>query len=208
MRVGLAGGTFDPIHLGHLIIAEEARVRLGLDEVVFIPAGQPWMKADRSLTPPRHRLNMVRLATASNPFFCVSSIEIDRSGPTYTVDTIRELGRESVGGHDLYFILGIDSLRGFHRWKEPEAILELCTLVTAPRPGYQDNDFAPPVNIPPEKLVSLEGPGVEISSTEIRWRVALGLSVRYWVPEEVERYIHQYSLYRDRGSVDKPVQTR
>ena len=199
MRVGIAGGTFDPIHLGHLIIAEEARVSLGLDEVVFIPAGQPWMKAGRSLTPPRHRLNMVRLATASNPFFRVSSIEIDRSGPTYTVDTIRELGRESVGGHDLYFILGIDSLRGFHRWKEPEAILELCTLVTAPRPGYQDNDFAPPVNIPPEKLVSLEGPGVEISSTEIRRRVALGLSVRYWVPEEVERYIHQHGLYTDLG---------
>ena len=201
MRVGIAGGTFDPIHLGHLIIAEEARVSLGLDEVVFIPAGQPWMKAGRSLTTPHHRLNMVRLATASNPFFRVSSIEVDRSGPTYTVDTIRELGRELVGGHDLYFILGIDSLRGFHRWKEPEAILELCTLVTAPRSGYQDvdRDQASQVSIPPEKLIALECPGVDISSTEIRRRVALGLSVRYWVPEEVQPYIHQNGLYTDRG---------
>jgi nicotinate-nucleotide adenylyltransferase len=198
MRVGIAGGTFDPIHLGHLIIAEEARVRLGLDQVVFIPAGQPWMKADRSLTPPHHRLNMVLLATASNPFFRVSSIEIDRSGPTYTVDTVRELARESGEGHDFYFILGADSLKGFHRWKEPEAVLELCTLVTVPRPGYRDADRDPasPVNIPPERLIALECPGVDISSTEIRRRVALGLSVRYWVPEEVERYIHQYSLYR------------
>ena len=200
MRVGIIGGTFDPIHTGHLLIAEEARVSLGLEEVVFIPTGQPWMKSDMRLSPPQHRLSMVRLAIASNPFFRASTVEIDRPGPTYTLDTLEEMHREAGGKIDFYFILGMDSLVEFHRWKEPAEILELCTLVTALRPGSRDHDLGFLDVIRPaasEKVVLLEGPAVDITGTEIRRRVAQGLPVRYQVPEEVERSIHRYGLYRD-----------
>ncbi len=200
-RIGIVGGTFDPIHLGHLLVAEEARLRLALEEVIFIPTGHPWMKAGQSLSPPHHRLNMVRLAIASNPFFRASSMEIDRQGPTYTVDTLEELRQEASGDADLYFILGIDSLKDFHRWKEPGKILEHCTLVAAPRPGCQGIDLTFLDHILPsssrEAVVVLEGPMVDISGTEIRRRVARGMSVRYQVPEEVVRYIYRYGLYRD-----------
>ena len=200
MRVGLVGGTFDPIHLGHLLIAEEARVRVGLEEVVFLPAGHPWMKADRPLSAIHHRMNMVRLAIASNPFFRASSLEIDRPGPSYTRDTLEELHQQSAGKDDLYFILGIDALREFHRWKEPGKIMGLCSLVVSPRPGYQDQDLGFLDSIQPgasEKVVVLQGPSLDISGMEIRRRVAQGLSVRYQVPQEVERYLHRYGLYRD-----------
>ena len=200
MRVGIVGGTFDPIHLGHLIIAEEVRERLGLEEVLFIPTGQPWMKAGKPLSPPHHRFNMVRLAIASNPFFRASSLEIDRPGHTYTVDTLEELHRQACGKDDFYFILGIDSLREFHSWKEPAKILELCTLVAAPRPDYQDRDLSFLNAIHPsasQKAMLLEGPMVDISGTEIRRRAALGLSVCYQMPEEVERYMYRYRLYQD-----------
>ena len=207
MRVGLVGGTFDPIHVGHLLIAEAARERLDLGEMLFIPTGQPWMKQGRPLSAPEHRLNMVRLAIQSNPFFRASSMEIQRPGPTYTVDTLRELHQKS-GGIDFYYlVLGVDSVRDFHLWKQPEEILKLCSLVAAPRPGCPDMD--PPLldSIRLEgqpggdgvdgRIVVLDGPMVEISGTEIRRRVARGLSVRYQVSEEVERYIHRYGLYRD-----------
>ena len=200
MRVGIVGGTFDPIHLGHLLIAEEARVRLNLDEVVFIPAGQPWMKSDRALSPPHHRFNMARLAVEPNPFFRASSMEIDRPGPTYTVETLAKLHREAGGEDEYYFVLGIDSLAHFHSWKEPGRIMELCTLVAAPRPGRQDPDLGTLNAIRPEaseRVVVLAGSAVDISATGIRHRASLGLSVRYQVPEQVERYMHRYGLYRD-----------
>ena len=120
MRIGVLGGTFDPIHLAHLIIAEEARVSLQLEEVVFVPAGEPWMKAGQPLSPAHHRFNMVRLAVSSNPFFRVSPIEIDRPGPTYTVDTLRSLVDEYEPGVELFFILGADAFSGFRRWKDPQ----------------------------------------------------------------------------------------
>ena len=200
MRTGILGGTFDPIHIGHLLIGEEARVHLDLDEVVFIPTGLPWMKEGNLLSPSHHRLNMVRLAIESNPFFRASSLEIDRPGPTYTLDTIQELQRDVPDANDWYFILGIDSLKEFHRWKEPARILELCTLVAVPRPGSHDMDLGSLSAIHPsasQKVVVLEGPSVEISGAEIRRRVASGLSVRYQVREEVERYVYRYRLYRD-----------
>ena len=200
MRAGILGGTFDPIHLGHLIIAEEARVALGLEEVVFMPTGQPWMKAGTPLSPPHHRMNMVRLAIESNPFFRASSLEIDRLQTTYTVDTLDELHHEIGGTADLYFILGLDSVKQFHRWKEPERILELCTLAAAPRPGCPDLDLSFLNDIYPaasEKIVLVDGPVLGISGTELRRRVAKGLSVRHQVPEAVERYIQRCGLYRD-----------
>ena len=225
MRVGLVGGTFDPIHLGHMLIAEEACARLALDEMVFIPTGQPWMKADTSLSAPHHRLNMIRLAILNNPFFRASSMEIDRPGPTYTVDTLSELHNQAGGSDDLYFVLGVDSLREFPRWKQPEKILELCSLIATPRPGYKKVDHGflrgidpststfcaalpsksandpirsePGLETSDHRVVFLEGPMVDISGTEIRRRVAKGLSVRYQVPDEVERYIYRYGLYRD-----------
>jgi len=199
MRVGILGGTFDPIHLGHLIIAENARTSLDLEEVVFIPTGQPWMRPDAPLSPSHHRLNMVRIAVASNPFFRASSIETDRPGPTYTVDTLEELLREGGEGDSFFFILGADALDEFPQWKEPGRVLKLCTLVPAKRQGWGD------LNMPPlsfvdlsaaQKVVMLETPTIDISGTEIRHRVVRGLSVRYQVPDEVERYMQHYGLYR------------
>ena len=198
MRAGIVGGTLDPVHMGHLLLAEESRVRLDLEEVVFIPTGSPWMKSERAISPAHHRLNMARLATRTNPFFRVSSMEIDRPGATYTVDTLEQVHRE--GDDDLYFILGVDSLQDFEQWKEPAKVLSLCTVVAGPRPGYTPPDIGSIAAIHPsgrDEVVFLDGPLVDISGTEIRGRVAKGMSVRYLVPEEVERYICRYGLYRD-----------
>jgi nicotinate-nucleotide adenylyltransferase len=199
MRMGVLGGTFDPIHLGHLIIAEEARVRLRLDRIVFIPAGQPWLKTGQSVSPARHRLRMAELAVASNPFFQVSSSEMARSGPTYTVDTLKEMERSLGSDVRLYFIVGMDALEQFHRWKEPEKLLELCNLVVASRPGYQSVDINSLVGQYPhggESLILLTVPRIEISSTEIRRRVGEDISIRYLVPEAVEEYILKQRLYQ------------
>ena len=202
MRLGIVGGTFDPIHVGHLVIAEEARIKLSLEEVVFIPTGRPWMKQGRVLSEAHHRLSIVRLAVASNPFFRCSSAEVDRPGATYTVDTLEELHRESIGEDEIYFVLGADSAAQFHRWKNPGRILELCTLVVAPRPGFSAPDLGFLEEITPgasRHAILLEGPSLDISGTGIRRRISEGLAVRYQVPEGVERYLHSHGLYRDGG---------
>ena len=203
MRIGILGGTFDPIHVGHLLMAEEARAQLDLEEVVFIPTGQPWMKEGEPISPSHHRLSMVRLGIASNPFFRYSSLEIDRPGYTYTVHTLEEMHRQSPDDDSFYFILGVDSLKEIHRWKEPQKLFELCTLAAASRTGQAAFDLSCLDSVcasASEKVVLLDGPMVDISGTEIRRREALGLSIRYQVPEEVECYIHRYGLYRDRES--------
>ena len=137
MRIGVLGGTFDPVHLGHLSMAEEARIQLGLERVLFLPAGRPWLKEEQPLTAVQHRVNMVRLAVDNNPHFEVCLEEIDRPGPTYTVDTLEQLtkGLDSTGS--LYFILGLDAMEQFHRWKEPGRVVELCHLVVVARPLHQ-----------------------------------------------------------------------
>lgn len=200
MNVGILGGTFDPVHLGHLIVGEEARVALGLDQVMFIPAGQPWLKSGRCITPAEHRLRMVQLAVDSNPFFRVVDNEVEREGPTYTVATLQEL-RDQLGGEaTLHFIVGMDSLEQFHRWKDPERLLELCRLVVVNRPGHQGVDVNTLVGRFPqagESLRLLTVPRIEISATEIRRRVAQGVSIRYLVPREVEEYIMEHGLYRN-----------
>jgi nicotinate-nucleotide adenylyltransferase len=207
MRIGVLGGTFDPVHLGHLIVAEEARVRLKLDQVIFMPAGQPWLKAGQCLTPGGHRLQMVELAVASNPFFRVASNEVERPGATYTVDTLVELNRELGPNASLYFILGMDSLAQFHRWKEPDQLLELCQLVVVSRPGHQNVDVNDLVARFPQAgpgLVLLTVPRIEISSTEVRRRVAEGISIRYLVPEAVEEYISEHRLYQSGNAGGTP----
>ncbi len=200
--MGVMGGTFDPVHVAHLIIAEEARVRLGLEEVVFIPAGQPWLKAASPVSPAEARLQMVRLAVSSNPFFRVSDMEVARQGPSYTVDTLQALHEELGVGAELYFIIGFDSLADLPRWKEPQRILQQCTLVLFPRPGQamslldETERTLPGVKA---KARVMEGPVMGISSTEIRHRVAEGLSVRYLVPADVEQFIAERGLYRKRA---------
>ncbi len=203
MRVGILGGTFDPVHLGHLIVAEQARVRLDLDRVIFIPAGQPWLRAEQPAAGGPDRLRMVELAVKSNPAFEASSQEIDRPGPTYTVDTLEvltvELSRESGADTALHLIIGMDALEQFHRWKDPERVVELCHLVIVNRPGHQGVDVNDVVGRYPEagtKLTLLNVPRIEISSTEIRKRVSEGISIRYLAPDSVEEYIREQGLYR------------
>ncbi|HEU0020503.1 MAG TPA: nicotinate-nucleotide adenylyltransferase [Dehalococcoidia bacterium] len=199
MRVGILGGTFDPVHLGHLIVAEEARVRLELDRVIFIPTGHPWLKQHQPVASGADRLRMVELAIGSNSAFQVSSNELDRTGPTYTVETLQELTKELGSDAVLHFIMGMDTLEQFDRWKEPEKLLNLCHLAIVNRPGHQSVDVNDLVKRYPQagtRLTLLSVPRIEISSTEIRQRVAEGISIRYLVPDAVEGYIGQYKLYR------------
>ena len=198
MRVGVLGGTFDPIHLGHLKIADEVRLKLDLERVLFIPTGQPRLRTDKYLSPVADRLRMVELATSDNPYFQVCDNETRRGGPTYTVDTLIEL-RGSLGTDaSLYFIVGVDILRRFHDWKEPERVLELCNVVVVTRPGHEDFDWpAWLVTFPQaaDRLTRLDTTMVDISGTEIRRRSGQGKSVRKLVPASVAEYIQERNLY-------------
>lgn len=189
MRIGVLGGTFDPIHMGHLAIAEQARDRLELEEVCFVPAGAPWMKAGQVLSSAQDRLCMVRKAVEDNPFFRVSTVELDRSGPSYTVETLRELQEDYGPDARLFFILGSDAFARFDEWKEPEGILSLATLVVVDRPGS-----APSQDVC-EDIERIEGVHLDISARDIRRRVAEGASIRYLVPEPVERHVYARGLY-------------
>ncbi len=203
MRIGILGGTFDPVHLGHPLAAEAARESLGLERVLFMPAGQPWLKAHPhapGLTPGHHRLRMVELAVADNPAFQAARHEVDRPGPTYSVDTLEALAAELGPGVSLYFILGQDALADFHRWKAPERVLELCRLAVAPRPGSQAPEWAEIFtrhSLPAGQVTLLEAPQVDISGTGIRRRVAEGRSIRYLTPNAVAEYIREQGLYRE-----------
>ncbi|MDO8750968.1 MAG: nicotinate-nucleotide adenylyltransferase [Dehalococcoidia bacterium] len=208
MRVGVLGGTFDPIHIAHLILAEEARVCLALEEVVFVVAGAPWMKADYAVSPADLRLQMVRLAVASNPFFRASAVEVDRRGPTYTVDTLETLRQEWGSEADVFFLLGTDVLVDLPRWKDPGRFLQLCTPVAFARPGLGMSVLDEvEVQLPglKKRVKVLEGPSLGVSSTDIRRRIALGKSVRYLVPATVERFIAEHGLYRSQGNKQEQV---
>ena len=199
MRIGILGGTFDPVHLGHLLIAEESRIGLGLDQVLFVPAGRPWLKESQPLTDASHRVRMVELAVESNPHFQVRRNEVDRPGLTYTVDTLEELRSEVPDGAEFYFILGLDAFESFHRWKQPERILELCRLVVVSRPGYADEErerLLVRYRDRSDRICLLPVHSVDFSATEIRRRAAEGISFRYQVPEAVEAYIAEQGLYR------------
>lgn len=196
-RIGIMGGTFDPIHTGHLIIAEEARYRFGLEKVIFIPTGTPPHKPNQPTTDAEIRFEMTVLATRDNPAFETSRIEIDRPGFSYTVDTLAEF--KSIFGENtrLYLITGADAILEILTWHKPEKLLGMCELIAAARPGYDLKDVAK--RLPKEFLDStifLEVPGISISSTELRDRIARDMPIKYLVPRSVEEYIREKGLYK------------
>ena len=198
MNIGVLGGTFDPIHIGHLILAEEVRARLNLAEILFVPAGQPWLKVDSPISPAEHRMEMVRLAIAGKPCFKLAAMEVGRPGPSYTVDTIDELQAQLGIGDELFFILGWENLAQLPLWREPSRLITMCRLVVVPRPGYPRPDLkALEASIPglSQRVILLDEPKVDISAFAIRNRVARGLSISHLVPEPVDEYIRQHKLY-------------
>jgi len=197
--IGILGGTFDPIHSGHLAMAEEARLKLGLGRVLFIPAGQPWLKVDRDITPAVYRVEIVKRAIASNPYFELSTTEVDRPGSSYTVDTITILHRQLGAETRFFFLLGWDSFAELPQWKEATKLIQLCRLVAVPRQDFNPPDLkALETSIPgiTQNVIWLDMPPIDISSSDIRKRVAQGQSIHHLVPEEVEKYIEEQKLYR------------
>jgi len=194
--IGVMGGTFDPIHIGHLAIGEEAREALSLEVVLFVPAGQPPHKPAGSVSAVEHRLAMVELAIADNPAFELSRIEVDRAGPSYTVDTVEALARD---GEDLVLILSAETFGELPSWHEPERLFDAARMAVVPREGYPAPDPAWLTEAFPgreTRVAYLEGPRLGLSSTAIRERVATGRSIRYLVPAAVEAYITEHDLYR------------
>src|SRR3954468_11261202 len=189
------GGTFDPIHHGHLMAAEEARWQFDLDEVVFVPTGQPWMKTDRDVSPSEDRYLMVVIATSPNPHFTVSRLEIEREGATYTVDTLRAI-RDERGDVDLFFITGADAMLEILQWKDPEEALQLAHFIAATRPGYELSAFEEGAPTEHPNVSVMQIPALAISSTDIRRRVAKSAPIRYLVPDGVQTYISKAALYR------------
>jgi nicotinate-nucleotide adenylyltransferase len=193
------GGTFDPVHHGHLVAASEVAGLFGLDEVVFVPTGQPWQKSDRGVSPAEDRYLMTVIATASNPRFSVSRVDVDRRGPTYTIDTLSDLHREHPDA-ELFFITGADALAQIMSWRDTDRLFQLAHFVGVTRPGYHLAD----VDLPEGSVSLVEVPALAISSTGCRDRVHRGMPVWYLVPDGVVQYIEKRGLYRgDRTVVRK-----
>jgi nicotinate-nucleotide adenylyltransferase len=191
-RIGIMGGTFDPIHHGHLVAASEVADRFGLDEVVFVPTGQPWQKADGLVTPAEDRYLMTVIATASNPRFQVSRVDIDRGGPTYTVDTLRDLHAVYGPKVQLYFITGADALERILSWKDLDQMFQLAHFIGVTRPGFELSD----AHLPADTVSLVQVPAMAISSTDCRERVRRGKPIWYLVPDGVVQYIAKRGLYR------------
>jgi nicotinate-nucleotide adenylyltransferase len=199
MKIGVLGGTFDPIHSGHIMVADQGRLQLGLERVLFVPAGQPWRKTDRNIAPAIHRVEMVRLSIISHPYFEISTIEVDKPGASYSVDTMAALQQKLGSETELYLLMGWDSLGELPLWKEPEKLVELCRIVAFNRPGYSRPDLKSlEVSIPEisKNVVWLDIKPIDISSSDIRIRVRKGLPIANLVPQEVARYIEEHQLYR------------
>lgn len=202
-RLGIMGGTFDPIHIGHLACAEQVREAFSLDGVVFIPAGDPWMKSDRAVTAAQNRLEMVRLAIADNPQFDASSIEVDRPGRTYTVDTLRQMRAHFPGNVELYFISGADAVFRILEWRDSAQLGRLAHLVAVTRPGYRISDarrryMRTHANI--LHLLQVDVTALVVSSTDLREKVRTGRSIRYLSPQPVVDYIREHGLYLQSSS--------
>lgn len=187
------GGTFDPIHHGHLVAASEVQSWFDLDEVVFVPTGRPWQKADREVSPAEHRYLMTVIATAANPRFEVSRVDIDRDGLTYTIDTLRELAA-AMPDADLYFITGADAMAAILTWRDHDELFDLAHFVGCTRPGHE-MDEQTLAGLPAERITLVEIPALAISSTDCRGRVASGEPVWYLVPDGVVQYIAKHRLY-------------
>ena len=198
-RIGVFGGTFDPIHVGHLIAAECVREACGLDEVLFVPAGVPPHKEAANVTGARHRYLMTLLATLTHPHFSVSRIDIDRSGPSFTVETLALL-RKELAPVELFFVLGSDSLADLPTWHEPDRLLGENRLIVASRPGWEMAEaqaaLGPLYEKHRDRIQAVTIPGIDVSSRALRARIAAGKSVRYQVPDLVLRYIESHGLYR------------
>ncbi len=192
-RVGVMGGTFDPVHHGHLVAASEVQSWFDLDEVIFVPTGDPWQKTDRIVSPAEHRYLMTVIATAANPRFNVSRVDIDRDGPTYTIDTLRDL-RAALGDAELYFITGADALANIFTWRDVEELFDLANFVGVTRPGYE-MDAETLTKIPANRVTLVEIPALAISSTDCRLRKQRGEPVWYLVPDGVVQYIAKHDLY-------------
>ncbi|KWX02005.1 putative nicotinate-nucleotide adenylyltransferase [Carbonactinospora thermoautotrophica] len=192
-RLGVMGGTFDPIHHGHLVAASEVASLFQLDEVVFVPTGQPWQKGDRRVSPAEDRYLMTVIATASNPRFSVSRVDIDRDGPTYTIDTLRDLRAERGPDVDLFFITGADALAQILSWHRAEELFQLAHFIGCTRPGHKLED----PGFPDGGVSLVEVPALAISSTDCRERVHAGEPIWYLVPDGVVQYIYKRGLYRD-----------
>ncbi|MFB3894843.1 MAG: nicotinate-nucleotide adenylyltransferase [bacterium] len=192
MRLGIFGGTFNPIHIGHLIIAQESLSQFKLDQVVFVPAAIPPHKANHDIATAEHRLQMVKLAIAGNPLFQVSDIELNRNDKSYTIDTIKAFQKKYGPGTELNFIIGLDALLEFFTWKDAEQLLDLCRFLVAPRKGFDfsllDSRLTPRV-----RLINMEP--VHISATEIRKRIQTHRPIRYYLPEKVYKYLIESSVY-------------
>ena len=202
MRLGVMGGTFDPIHHGHLVAASEVQTRFGLDEVVFVPTGQPWQKDEREVSAPEHRYLMTVVATASNPRFTVSRVDIARPGPTYTIDTLRDLHRERPDA-ELFFITGADALAQILSWKDADELFDLAHFVGVTRPGYVLSESG----LPADRVSLQEVPAMTISSTDCRARVERAEPVWYLVPDGVVQYINKYRLYAAGSPAGAPART-
>jgi nicotinate-nucleotide adenylyltransferase len=208
MNIGILGGTFDPIHYGHLVAGEESRCALGLERVLFVPSARPPHKLEYPVSPPDVRVEMVRLAIADNPNFELSTVELDRPGLSYTVDSIALLQEQLGASARLFFILGEDALADLPTWHQPEKLLEMCQLIAVNRPGYHSFSL---------RLLERQLPGVEnrvhqvripelaIWSTELRARVASGLPIRYLVPDDVLEFIYQRGLYLNPDPAPPPA---
>jgi nicotinate-nucleotide adenylyltransferase len=198
VRLGVLGGTFDPPHTGHLVLAEQAREQLDLERVLWMPAGEPWRKPERPVSAAEHRLAMVQLAVEGHQAFEVSAMEIEREGPSYSVDTLAAL-REQRPRSELFLIVGADALRDLPNWREPERILWLATIAVAAREGERPapGELERPVAGLSERVVWVDMPRIDISASDLRRRAREGRSLRFLVPDAVEAYIREHRLYQE-----------
>lgn len=200
-RIGISGGTFDPVHHGHLIAAETIREEFQLDEIIFIPVGLTPHKNISRVTDAEHRYNMTRLAVETNPYFRVSRMEIDRQGYTYTVDTLSQLKQEYGWDVQLFFIVGADVIRDLLTWRQYEKVFQMCEFIATLRPGFEEKDFIHEIdnlkNRYGARIHIAKMPLIDISSTTIRSKVGNNKSIKYLVPEKVEQYIMEHGLYKD-----------
>jgi len=202
MKTGVLGGTFDPVHAGHISIAETAAIRLGLDKVLLVPAGRPITRPEQSVAPAEHRLKMLRMAVKGKPRLAVSDIEIKRPGPSYTIDTLREIKKKNGSKAEIYFILGWDSLEQLPQWREPAEIIKLCLLAAVPRPGYNKpdlNELEKKIPGISGRVIFLDEPNIDISATDIRKKIAGGETIENLVPGPVVDYIKKHKLYAKAG---------